>query len=66
MHRQIVEAHDWLSSAAFASLYANAQAAPAPNVLIVSLIGWNSLAAYLSRANLLWWLAMAVLLGVLM
>ncbi|MDB5887196.1 MAG: chromate transporter [Rhodocyclales bacterium] len=41
MHRQIVEAHGWISSAEFASLYAIAQAAPGPNVLIVSLIGWK-------------------------
>ncbi len=41
MHRQIVEAHGWISSAEFASLYAITQAAPGPNVLIVSLIGWK-------------------------
>jgi chromate transporter len=41
LHRQIVETHGWMSSAEFASLYAITQAAPGPNVLIVSLIGWK-------------------------
>ncbi|MDB5800347.1 MAG: chromate transporter [Rhodocyclales bacterium] len=41
LHRQIVETHGWISSAEFASLYAITQAAPGPNVLIVSLIGWK-------------------------
>ncbi|HEX5125854.1 MAG TPA: chromate transporter [Rhodocyclaceae bacterium] len=41
MHRQVVEANSWMSSAEFASLYAITQAAPGPNVLIVSLIGWK-------------------------
>jgi chromate transporter len=41
MHRQIVEVNGWISSAEFASLYAITQAAPGPNVLIVSLIGWK-------------------------
>ena len=41
MHRQIVEVSGWISSAEFAALYAITQAAPGPNVLIVSLIGWK-------------------------
>lgn len=41
MHRQIVEVNGWLSSAQFASLYAITQAAPGPNVLIVSVIGYK-------------------------
>ncbi|HSD39721.1 MAG TPA: chromate transporter [Rhodocyclaceae bacterium] len=41
MHRQIVEVNGWISSAEFATLYAITQAAPGPNVLIVSLIGWK-------------------------
>lgn len=41
MHRQIVEVNGWISSAEFASLYAITQAAPGPNVLIVSVIGWK-------------------------
>lgn len=41
MHRIVVENHHWLSDATFTHLYAIAQAAPGPNVLVVSLIGWE-------------------------
>jgi chromate transporter len=41
MHRQVVEVNGWLGSSEFATLYAITQAAPGPNVLIVSLIGWK-------------------------
>lgn len=41
IHRQVVERGGWLSSAEFAALFAIAQAAPGPNVLIASLIGWR-------------------------
>ena len=41
IHRQVVEVHGWMDSAAFAQLFAIAQVAPGPNVLIVSLIGWK-------------------------
>jgi chromate transporter len=41
IHRQIVEVHHWMDSATFAQLFAIAQVAPGPNVLIVSLIGWK-------------------------
>ena len=41
MHRQIVELNGWMGSVEFATLYAITQAAPGPNVLIVSLIGWK-------------------------
>jgi chromate transporter len=41
MHRQVVEVNGWIGSAEFATLYAITQAAPGPNVLIVSLIGWK-------------------------
>ena len=41
MHRQVVDLHGWMSSADFATLFAIAQAAPGPNVLFVSLIGWK-------------------------
>lgn len=41
LHRQVVDLEGWMSSAEFASLFALAQAAPGPNVLIVSLIGWK-------------------------
>ncbi len=43
MFRQVVEMDKWLGGAEFATLYAIAQAAPGPNVLIVALIGWKVL-----------------------
>ena len=41
MHRVVVEHHHWLDNATFTHLYAIAQAAPGPNVLVVTLIGWQ-------------------------
>jgi len=41
MHRSIVEVHGWMSGAQFAELFALAQAAPGPNILVVSLVGWK-------------------------
>ena len=41
MHRTVVDQHGWMSAATFADLFALAQAAPGPNVLFVSLIGWH-------------------------
>lgn len=41
MHRQVVEVERWMSSAEFATLFAIANAAPGPNVLIVTLVGWQ-------------------------
>lgn len=41
MHRQLVDASGWMSSKEFATLVALSQAAPGPNVLIVSLLGWK-------------------------
>lgn len=41
MHRQLVEASGWMTSREFATLVALSQAAPGPNVLIVSLLGWK-------------------------
>ena len=41
MHRVVVDNHHWLDSTTFTHLYAIAQAAPGPNVLVVSLIGWE-------------------------
>ena len=41
MNRLVVELHGWMSDARFAQLYALAQAAPGPNVLVVGLIGWE-------------------------
>ena len=41
MHHQLVEIRSWMSSSEFVSLVALSQAAPGPNVLIVSLLGWK-------------------------
>jgi chromate transporter len=41
MHRRAVELHHWMTDEDFAQLFALSQAAPGPNVLIVSLIGWK-------------------------
>lgn len=41
MNRLVVEVHGWMSDARFAQLFALAQAAPGPNVLVVGLIGWQ-------------------------
>jgi len=41
MHRHLVEVRGWMSGAEFAALAALSQAAPGPNVLIVSLLGWK-------------------------
>lgn len=41
MHRVVVDHHHWLDDQTFTHLYAIAQAAPGPNVLVVTLIGWE-------------------------
>ncbi len=41
MQRQVVQVHPWMTSGEFAALYALAQAAPGPNMLITTLIGWR-------------------------
>ena len=41
MHRVVVDNHQWLDDTTFTHLYAIAQAAPGPNVLVVTLIGWE-------------------------
>ena len=41
MHRAVVEVNGWMSSEAFATFFALAQAAPGPNVMVVTLIGWH-------------------------
>jgi chromate transporter len=42
MHRQAVEVGHWMSDAEFANLYAIVRAAPGPNMLISTLIGWKA------------------------
>ena len=39
MQRQVVQVHPWMSARDFAALYALAQAAPGPNMLVAALIG---------------------------
>lgn len=41
MHRQLVEIHRWMDDATFSQLYALAQAAPGPNILVSSVMGWR-------------------------
>jgi chromate transporter len=41
MNRLVVDVHGWMTDARFAQLFALAQAAPGPNVLVVGLIGWQ-------------------------
>jgi chromate transporter len=42
MHRQAVDIHHWLNDADFTALFAIAQAAPGPNFLISTLVGWRA------------------------
>jgi len=41
MQRQVVEVHHWMSAQEFSALFAMAQAAPGPNMMVVPLIGWH-------------------------
>ncbi|MBV7484024.1 chromate transporter [Bordetella sp. BOR01] len=41
MQRQVVEIHQWMSDADFSALFALSQAAPGPNLMIVTLVGWH-------------------------
>ena len=41
MQRYVVEAHHWLSAKQFADAYALGQAAPGPNMMFVTLLGWQ-------------------------
>jgi len=41
MHRLVVDVHAWMSGQEFVALYALAQAAPGPNLMVVGLIGWR-------------------------
>jgi chromate transporter len=42
MHRQAVEVSHWLTDRQFADLFAIAQAAPGPNIIVVTLIGFQA------------------------
>lgn len=41
MQRQVVDVHHWMPAREFSALFALAQAAPGPNMMIVPLIGWH-------------------------
>ncbi|MDM1019809.1 chromate transporter [Acinetobacter sp. VNK23] len=41
MQHQVVSVHQWMTSEQFSSLFAMAQAAPGPNMMIVPLVGWH-------------------------
>ncbi len=40
IHREIVEVHGWMTGAQFSELFAISQAAPGPNFLIVTIVGF--------------------------
>jgi chromate transporter len=41
IQRQVVHVHGWMTDQRFADLFAIAQAAPGPNIIVVTLIGWE-------------------------
>jgi chromate transporter len=41
MHRQAVELRDWMTERQFTDMFAISQAAPGPNVMLVTLIGYH-------------------------
>ena len=41
IHRFVVDVNGWMTDAEFAALFAIGQAAPGPNVMIVTLVGWH-------------------------
>jgi chromate transporter len=41
MQRLVVDVQGWMSAAEFTQLFAVAQAAPGPNVLVAALLGWK-------------------------
>jgi chromate transporter len=42
MHRQAVEVSHWMTERQFADLFAIAQASPGPNIIVVTLIGYQA------------------------
>lgn len=41
MQRRVVETHGWMTAAQFNALFGLAQAAPGPNMMVVTLLGWR-------------------------
>lgn len=57
MHRFLVDGHGWLDDRQFTESIALAQAAPGPNVLFVTLLGWQAAGG---------WGALATTLGIML
>jgi chromate transporter len=41
MQRQVVDINHWMTAREFSALFALAQAAPGPNMMVVPLVGWH-------------------------
>ncbi len=41
MQRQVVDVHHWMTARDFSAMYALAQSAPGPNMMVVTLLGWR-------------------------
>ncbi|MBR1217375.1 chromate transporter [Bradyrhizobium sp. U87765 SZCCT0131] len=41
MQRQVVDVHHWMTARDFTAMFALAQAAPGPNMMVVPLVGWH-------------------------
>jgi chromate transporter len=41
MQRQVVDIHHWMTAQDFSAMFALAQAAPGPNMMVVTLVGWH-------------------------
>jgi len=41
VHRQVVELRGWMDDATFSDIFAVSNAAPGPNIIMISLIGWQ-------------------------
>ena len=65
MHRYVVEVHHWMTSTQFAEVYALAQVAPGPNIMYVTLIGWQVAGWAGAAATTLPWLVPASTLTLL-
>jgi chromate transporter len=65
LHRYVVEVHHWMTSTQFAELYALAQVAPGPNMMYVTLIGWQVAGWAGAAATTLPWLVPASTLTLL-
>ena len=57
IHRYVVEVHQWMTSKQFADAFALAQASPGPNLMYITLIGWQVAG---------WWGAIATTMAVIL